>query len=347
VDHAGFKIISGGQTGADRAALDWAIENGLPHGGWCPLGRKAEDGVIPARYDLKETPTPRYVQRTEWNVRDSDATVILSLKPLLGGGSQKTLEFARRQKRPCLVLSRANSGTDAAARLSRFVRENQVRVLHVAGPRASEEPGVSTFVKEVLNLWHKGMQVSPSAIPILRTSRLRLRPFTGADASMLALRAGAREIADTTLAIPHPYLESHAREWIARTAKAAAKQTEFTFAITHDEELIGAVGLRDVNPEHGVAELGTWIAVDSWGKGYATEAAEAVVRFGFEQLNLNRICAHHMVRNPASGRLLTKVGMKQEGRLRQRVRKWGIFEDIIVFLILREDWLKLQKAPPS
>src|SRR5262245_64267849 len=72
------KIVSGGQTGADRAALDWAIEHGFEHGGWCPLGRKAEDGAVPARYDLAETPTDRWEQRTEWNVRDSDGTVIRS-----------------------------------------------------------------------------------------------------------------------------------------------------------------------------------------------------------------------------------------------------------------------------
>ena len=146
-----FKIISGGQTGADRAALDWAIANGVPHGGWCPLGRSAEDGVLASQYDLKETPTARYVQRTEWNVRDSDATVIISLKPLLAGGSQKTLEFARKQKKPCLVLCRVSSPAEAAVRLERFLRENQVKVLHVAGPRASEEPTIGEFVNAVLD----------------------------------------------------------------------------------------------------------------------------------------------------------------------------------------------------
>jgi hypothetical protein len=155
MEGADFKIVAGGQTGADRAALDWAIENRVPHGGWCPLGRKAEDGVIDGRYDLKETPTTHYVQRTEWNVRDSDATVILSIRSVLEGGSQKTLEFARKQKKPCLVLSRVAVGGDAAARLHRFLQENQVRVLHVAGPRASEEPGIGDFVKALLDTWSR------------------------------------------------------------------------------------------------------------------------------------------------------------------------------------------------
>ena len=82
-----LRIISGGQTGADRAALDWAIEHGIPHGGWCPLGRKAEDGRIDGRYQLNETPSSSYVLRTERNVRDSDGTVVLSISAVLTGGA--------------------------------------------------------------------------------------------------------------------------------------------------------------------------------------------------------------------------------------------------------------------
>lgn len=97
------KIISGGQTGADRAALDWAIENNVPHGGWCPKGRRAEDGLIDAKYQLKETPSSHYPQRTEWNVRDSYGTVIFSLAERLSGGSLKTLEFAVKQAASLLI----------------------------------------------------------------------------------------------------------------------------------------------------------------------------------------------------------------------------------------------------
>src|SRR5687767_3104152 len=100
------KIVSGGQTGADRAALDFAIAHRLPHGGWCPAGRTAEDGVIDWRYRLKETPSPTYTQRTEWNVRDSDATVVFSIASSLVGGSQLTCEFATRHGRPCIHISR-------------------------------------------------------------------------------------------------------------------------------------------------------------------------------------------------------------------------------------------------
>ena len=148
-----FKIVSGGQTGADRAALDWAIANGIRHGGWCPKGRKAEDGHIDARYSLKETPTGRYIQRTSWNVRDSDGTVIFCTMPVLTGGAMQTLEYARKHRKPCLVLWKEGSDTQSAALLNRFVRDHKVRVLNVAGARASNEPEIGAFVKAVLSHW--------------------------------------------------------------------------------------------------------------------------------------------------------------------------------------------------
>ncbi len=149
-------IVSGGQTGADRAALDWALVHGVPHGGWCPHGRLAEDGVIDSRYLLSETPDEHYSQRTEWNVRDSDGTVILSIADELTGGSRLTAEFARQWGKPFLRLARASSKGDAGERLRHFVREHGIRVLNVAGPRASNEPEVGDFVKETLSaafLW--------------------------------------------------------------------------------------------------------------------------------------------------------------------------------------------------
>lgn len=141
-----IRIVSGGQTGADRAALDWAMAHGLPHGGWCPRGRKAEDGAIPSRYRLSETPDDAYVQRTEWNVRDSDGTVILSLSRTLTGGSAATVALARRHGKPWIHLAREACGEDAGAELRRFVEERRIRVLNVAGPRASTEPGIAAFV---------------------------------------------------------------------------------------------------------------------------------------------------------------------------------------------------------
>lgn len=145
------KIVSGGQTGADRAALDWAIARGLDHGGWCPKGRKAEDGPIPRHYRLRETPSDSYVQRTEWNVRDSDGTVILSLSETLTGGSRMTAELAQQYAKPWLHLSGTAKAEDSGERLRRFVRKHGIRVLNVAGPRASTEPNIGGFVSKTLD----------------------------------------------------------------------------------------------------------------------------------------------------------------------------------------------------
>jgi hypothetical protein len=151
------RIISGGQTGADRAALDFAIAHGIPHGGWCPRGRLAEDGPIPARYHLSETPDADYAQRTEWNVREADGTVIFSTTPALVGGSQYTAELARQHGKPCLHLSRERDGKDAARKLRDFLAEHRIKVLNVAGPRYSQEPDISAFTTRALETWHANL----------------------------------------------------------------------------------------------------------------------------------------------------------------------------------------------
>ena len=144
------RIVSGGQTGADRAALDWAMANEVSHGGWCPKGRKAEDGVIDARYQLRETTSSAYNPGTKLNVRDSDGTVIISIAQELMGGSRQTGEFAAKRGKPSLHISKGDGVDGATAKLKQFVIENRIRVLNVAGPRASEEPAVGEFVKLVL-----------------------------------------------------------------------------------------------------------------------------------------------------------------------------------------------------
>jgi hypothetical protein len=134
------QIVSGGQTGVDRAALDVALELGIACGGWCPKGRLAEDGPIPERYPLRETRSTRYARRTLCNVRDSDATLIVAHEPL-GGGTAYTERCVRELERPLLVV--APDATDAAslARVRRWLIENEVEVLNVAGPRESGAPG--------------------------------------------------------------------------------------------------------------------------------------------------------------------------------------------------------------
>ena len=143
-----MKVISGGQTGVDRAALDAAMAAGLPVGGWCPRGRRAEDGPIPDRYPLRETPTAEYAIRTEWNVRDSDGTLILTEGPLTGG-TLATAELARdRYRRPLLVLD-FEAQPDPGAVLP-WLRAHDIQVLNVAGPRESHCPGIQARATELL-----------------------------------------------------------------------------------------------------------------------------------------------------------------------------------------------------
>jgi Circularly permutated YpsA SLOG family len=148
------KIISGGQTGADRAGLDFAIEVGLAHGGYVPKGRKAEDGRINERYTLVELSSSSYPERTKRNVRESDGTVILSLNDKLSGGSALTLSYAQHAKKPVLHLHNSETGRDPLPRqvrqLKEFIESNAIEVLNVAGPRESKEPGVYRFALQLL-----------------------------------------------------------------------------------------------------------------------------------------------------------------------------------------------------
>lgn len=171
---------------------------------------------------------------------------------------------------------------------------------------------------------------------VLETERLVLRAMNEADIPELVPLIGAREVAATTLRIPHPYREEHAREYLAMVAK----ENELRLGIRlRDGALIGGIGLHPY-PDHKRAELGYWIGVPFWGNGYATEAARAVVRYGFEQIGLNRIFAGYFKHNVASGRVLQKIGMKYEGCSRQNVLKWGEFMDVEVYAILRQDWIE-------
>lgn len=137
------RVVSGAQTGVDRAALDVALELGILAGGWVPRGRLDEEGRIPDRYpNLRETPTSEWSERTEANVRDSDGTLILSRGPLTGG-SRYTREVAERTGRPCLHLDLARLTADEALRAAHiWLSEAEVEVLNVAGPRASKDPGL-------------------------------------------------------------------------------------------------------------------------------------------------------------------------------------------------------------
>ena len=144
------KIISGGQTGADRAALDFAIKHDIPYGGWVPKGRKTEDGTLPERYKLQEMPTGKYSKRTEQNILDSDGTLIVSHE-YLTGGSALTEFLAEKHKKPCvhIDLNKQNQ-KEAALIIDKWMKTNKIEVLNVAGPRASKDPKIYQATLELL-----------------------------------------------------------------------------------------------------------------------------------------------------------------------------------------------------
>ncbi|MEA5573857.1 putative molybdenum carrier protein [Calothrix sp. UHCC 0171] len=146
-----LKIVSGGQTGADRAALDWAIAHQVSHGGWCPKGRKAEDGILDARYNLTETPSSEYSERTEWNVRDSDGTVIFSIDKEIFEGTLLTVELAKKYEKPCIHICRNLTDINPVSQFQLFLSKFGIVNLNIAGTRASGEPEVYQFVREILD----------------------------------------------------------------------------------------------------------------------------------------------------------------------------------------------------
>jgi ribosomal-protein-alanine N-acetyltransferase len=170
----------------------------------------------------------------------------------------------------------------------------------------------------------------------LRVSRLR--PYSQEDIPALVRLAGVREVAATTLRIPPPYTEQNAVEYLAICQAESESGPITRFAVTWRDggEFCGGAGLR-LDPAHEHAELGYWLGVPFWGHGYATEAARAVMNYGFDTLGLHRVYASYFAGNAHSGRVLEKIGMRYEGRMRGHIRKWGRFQDLECYGILKAD----------
>ncbi len=182
--------------------------------------------------------------------------------------------------------------------------------------------------------------MSKQALPRLATERLVLRPFALSDGPGVERLAGAREVADTTLTIPHPYPEGGGADWIMTHDDAWKRDRGLTLAIClgpAGDTLVGAISIALFMP-HSYGELGYWIAVGSWGQGYATEAAHAVTAYAFTALSLHRVQGRHFTRNPASGRVLQKLGMQLEGIHRDVYSRWDHFEDVAVYGVLAHEW---------
>ncbi len=175
--------------------------------------------------------------------------------------------------------------------------------------------------------------------PLLTTERLALRAFEADDAEAVTELCNEWEIARTTLNIPHPYERWMAEAWIENHRPGFERGDSVIFAITFrpDGRLVGAVGLH-LDPASHAGELGYWVGKDFWNQGIATEAARAVVAHAFDRMGLNRIAARHMTKNPASGRVMQKVGMTFEGVLRQSIFRWGSYEDSAIYSLLRSEF---------
>jgi RimJ/RimL family protein N-acetyltransferase len=178
--------------------------------------------------------------------------------------------------------------------------------------------------------------------PTIQTSRLLLRPFTEVDAASVQQLAGDREVAATTMNIPHPYPACAAGQWISthEDAFVAGKTLTLAVALKDDDALIGAISLLNLSAPHQRGELGYWVGRNYWSNGYCTEAALAMAEFGFLTLGLHRVEGRCLRTNTRSARVMEKVGLSVEGCLREHVSKWGRFEDILLFGLLKADWTR-------
>ena len=185
--------------------------------------------------------------------------------------------------------------------------------------------------------WNDGPQ------PVLTTGRLILRPFDVADGPRIDVLAGDRAIADKTARIPHPYPAGGGAAWVATHRELWSSGDAMTCAIVlaGGGEVAGAISL-ELAASRDVAVLGYWLGVPYWNQGYMTEAARALIDFGFGVMGLNRIEATYLMRNPASGRVMEKAGLAHEGVARQAMRKWGVYEDVGMRAIVRSDWEALK-----
>jgi RimJ/RimL family protein N-acetyltransferase len=176
-------------------------------------------------------------------------------------------------------------------------------------------------------------------IPTLKTERLLLRSLTLDDAEDIQRLAGDNDIARMTNAIPHPFEDGVAEAWINLCRRQLEKEKEHVFAVTLKDtcEFVGIVGML-LEASADRAEIGYWIGKPWWGKGYCTEAVRAAMDYGFKTVKLNRIHAHHFAHNPASGRVMQKLGMQHEGHLRQHAKRDGQYIDCEVYGILKEEW---------
>ncbi len=173
-----------------------------------------------------------------------------------------------------------------------------------------------------------------------QTNRLKLRPLFLSDAKAIQEAASSQEVAKNMISIPHPYPEKEADRYIKRQIKEFKQRRSVTFVLEEktNQAFLGLIEVRDIDWEHWLAELSFWLKFEAWGQGYMSEALPCVLAYVFKDLNMNRLYAYHLVKNQASGRVLEKSGFVQEGVLRQGVKIYGVFEDVILKSLLKQEW---------
>jgi len=175
----------------------------------------------------------------------------------------------------------------------------------------------------------------------IETARLRLGELQPGDIPQIVGYAANPRIAAHTLNLPSPYTDKDAVFWINLANQGFKNGTHYIFAIRHraGNDFIGGIGLT-VEPRFNRAEVGYWLGEPFWNRGYVTEATRAIIRFGFENLGLNKITSSHLVQNPASGRVMQKSGMTREGELKEHIRKDSAYHTLIVYGLTRSDYEK-------
>jgi RimJ/RimL family protein N-acetyltransferase len=202
----------------------------------------------------------------------------------------------------------------------------------------SSVSGPKYLSRQLTDQHHERKSLAMHKHPTLETERLLLRPFTLEDAADVQRLVSERRIAATTMSFPHPYEDGMAEAWITKSLEQCERGKKLLFAMMckGDGALVGSIALMAIEPAHQ-AEFGWWVGVPYWNKGFCTEAGHALLDYAFNELGLIRVHARHLSRNPSSGRVMQKLGMAYEGKRRSHVRKWGVFEDVELYGIVKSE----------
>ena len=325
-----IKIISGGQTGVDRGALDAALELDFPCGGYCPEGRMAEDGVIEDHYPLIEIPGGSYEDRTRKNVEESDGTLIISPEEL-SGGTKLTKEICEQLGKPYLQITLVEESDEL---LNSFVLDFDIKSLNVAGPRESEWKGGYQFSKEVILRYLKSVaclqqqhersmddKCIPHLAPEIDCEFILLRPLRETDRTRFARLSTDPKVREF---LGGPISRTEANSKFEALLINEKRDVIWVISEPETEAFMGIVDLsRHVDSKD--TEISYMLLPEYWGQGFAGLACEAVIDYAFEELFASRIVAETQAANLVSRRLLTSLGFVLEETLNRHGEEQVIY----------------------